>query len=195
MFELAANPAGHTIDIQPFPANRGVTSTTMDLYILRHAIAEPRTGLLPRGDSQRELTIEGAGKMRRVAQGMRAAKLSFEAVLSSPYVRARQTAEIVADEFVLTQKLELVAALAPDGSPEELIQLLNRDFSGRKSVLLVGHEPYLGRLISVLLTGGVNLAVNMRKAALCHLSIEELRWDRCATLEFLLTPGLAKRLG
>ena len=66
----------------------------MDIYILRHAIAEERSAAMPGGDSQRRLTDEGAKKMRRAARGMKTAKLSFDLILTSPYVRARQMYEM-----------------------------------------------------------------------------------------------------
>ena len=54
--------------------------------------------------------------------------------------------------------------------------------------LLVGHEPYLGRLISTLLTGGPDLTLTLKKGGLCKLTVSRLRYGRCATLEWLLTP-------
>jgi len=166
----------------------------MDLYILRHAIAEPKTGAFPRGDRQRKLTVEGSRRMRRIARGMKTAGLSFDVILTSPYVRARQTADIVAGVFGLEKQVELTAALAPGGIPVELIELLNRDYAARKSILLVGHEPGLSRLISVLLTGGPDLSLNLKKGGLCRLTVAHPRAGCRATLEFLLAPAQSRRL-
>lgn len=159
----------------------------MELYILRHAIAEPLTASVRGGDSERKLTVEGARKMRRAARGMKAGKMSFGLIMTSPYLRAKQTAEIVADVFKLGKKLEMSAALTPDGNPKELLDTLNRKQRKLKRVLLVGHEPYLSRLISVLISGDTRLVIDFKKGGLCKLSADTLEYGRCATLEWLLT--------
>jgi len=166
----------------------------MELYILRHAIAELLTASVRGGDSGRQLTAEGAGKMRRAARGMKAAKMSFDLILSSPYVRAKQTAEIVANVFGLEKRVELLPALTPEGNPKELLDALNRRQRKGKRILLVGHEPYLSRLISVLISGDTRMSIDFKKGGLCKLSAESLEYGQCATLEWLLTPGVMKRL-
>ena len=133
--------------------------------------------------------------MRHAARGMKAAKLTVDLILSSPHVRARQTADIVADVFGLEKRLELLPALTPDGNPKELLDALNHKHGKRKRVLLVGHEPYLSRLISVLISGDTRTAIEFKKGGLCKLSAGKLEYGRCATLEWLLTPGLMRRMG
>jgi phosphohistidine phosphatase len=166
----------------------------MDLYILRHAIAEERTGKTPGGDSQRRLTAEGAKKMRRIAIGLKAAEVSFDLILSSPFWRAKETAEIVAGIFKLQKKLQFSSELVPDGNPAQLINELKKNYRGKKSILLVGHEPHLSRLISLLISGDPGIPIQLKKGGLCKLSSDELRNGRCATLEWLLPPRLLKRL-
>src|SRR5579863_3087078 len=91
----------------------------MDLYILRHAIAEERN---PSGrDSERRLTEEGREKMRNAAKGMKALELEFDLILSSPYARAKETAEIVAKVFGSDEALRISPTLAADGNPKELL--------------------------------------------------------------------------
>src|SRR5215469_13448681 len=114
----------------------------MELYILRHAIAGVRSASAAGGDSQRPLTVEGAGKMRQGARGMKAMGLNFNLILSSPYLRAKQTAEIVANVLGLENKLEYSATLAADGNPRDLVEELKQKHKKRKSIVLVGHEPY-----------------------------------------------------
>jgi phosphohistidine phosphatase len=166
----------------------------MELYILRHAIARVRSSAFPGGDSQRPLTVEGTEKMLRGARGMRAMELSFDLILSSPFTRAKQTAEIVAKVFGLEKKLGFSPALAADGNPKALVDELKRSHGRRKSILLVGHEPYLSRLISLLVSGSTSLPITLRKGGLCKLSIDALRYGRCATLEWLLTPRQMRRI-
>jgi phosphohistidine phosphatase len=165
----------------------------MELYILRHAIAGVRSASTP-GDSQRPLTVEGAEKMRRAARGMRAMELSFDLILSSPYTRAKQTAEIVANVFGLEKKLEFSQTLAANGNPKDLVEELKRRHGKRKSVVVVGHEPYLSRLISLLISGSTSLPITLRKGGLCKLAIDALSYGRCARLEWLLTPRQMRRM-
>ncbi len=161
---------------------------TMDLYILRHGIAvEPGTPGYE-NDADRPLTPEGQRKLRQIADAMEALELSFDRILSSPYLRARETAEIVAEALGARKKLELSDTLTPGGSFKRLVELLNRLEPSPESVLLVGHEPYLSGLISLLVSGKETFAVVMKKGGLCKLTTGSPRHGRCAALQWLLTP-------
>ena len=158
---------------------------SMDLFILRHAIAEERS---PRwsDDSKRPLTEEGAEKMREVAKGMKVMELEFDLILSSPYVRAKETADIVAD--VYDAKVHTSKHLESGGNAKTLIQELNSEYQSKTSVLLVGHEPDLGHLVSLLCSGKEEFSVTFKKAGLCKLSVAKLIHGKCASLEWLMTP-------
>jgi phosphohistidine phosphatase len=160
----------------------------MKLYILRHGIAvEPGTPGYDT-DAERPLTPEGERKLTQIADAMEALELSFDLILSSPYLRARQTAEIIAEALKAHKKLELSDSLTPGGSMKKLVELLNRLQPSPESVLLVGHEPYLSGLVSLLVSGKASSAVVMKKGGLCKLSADSLQHGRCAALEWLLTP-------
>ncbi len=160
----------------------------MNLFVLRHGIAvEPGTPGAAK-DSDRRLTPKGERKIWKVAEAMEALELSFDLILSSPYARARETAEIVAEAFNARKHLEFSDALVPAGRFKDLIELLNRRQPAPKNVLLVGHEPYLSELISLLVSGETGAALVMKKGGLCKLAVETLRPGRCAALEWLLTP-------
>ena len=165
----------------------------MNLYILRHAKAGERSARFP-NDSKRPLTSDGEKEMFRVAKGMRQMELKFNLILSSPFVRAKQTAEIVADVFK-SNKLRLSENLASGADARNLIGELNDDYPSLKNILLVGHEPDLSKLISRLSAGDEKLSVNFKKSGLCKLTVGDLRFGRCATLEWLLTPGQLERMG
>src|SRR3974377_2156446 len=125
----------------------------MNLYVLRHGLAvEPGTPDFAR-DSDRPLTPEGERKLAQIAKAMKALELSFDLILTSPFLRARQTAEIVAQALKLSKKLEFSDTLAPKGSIKKLVELLNRMDPAPDSILLAGHEPYLSELISLLVSG------------------------------------------
>ncbi len=167
----------------------------MDLYILRHAIAEPRGAPGIERDSDRPLSEKGKQKMRQIARGMKALDLAFDLILTSPYLRARQTAEIVATEFSAEKKLELSPHLEFAGDPVELLEKLRSEHPSVESVLLVGHEPYLSELVSVLISGDERTEVVMKKGGLCKLTVEELSYGQCATLEWLMAPRQLTRMG
>lgn len=158
----------------------------MDVYILRHAIAVERGTKGYRADSQRPLTDKGAEKMHRIGQGMLALHLSFDQILSSPFVRARQTAEIVGDVF--DENVTFTPHLQVGGDPRKLIDFIRKQCKPGSTVLLVGHEPYLSGLISMLTAGVKTPSITLKKGGLCKLSVDNLRYGRCATMEWLFTP-------
>jgi phosphohistidine phosphatase len=166
----------------------------MRLSLMRHGIAADRTSPEYENDSERPLTPKGERRVRRAAKGIQASGLSYDLILSSPYLRAKQTAEIVAQIVRTPEGVMLAETLTPRGDPRQLIEGLCAEHRERQDVLLVGHEPYLSQLISTLLTGGPNLSVEMKRGALCALSVETLRFGRCASLIFLLTPRQLRRL-
>ena len=167
----------------------------MNLYILRHGIAVEHGATGYENDDERPLTSKGERKMRMIAEAMKALEISFDSILSSPLVRARQTAEIVADALKSRKRLALTDALAPQASAKPLIEYLNKQ-GAADDVLLVGHEPFLSRLISLLISGDSEASVLLKKGGFCKLSTEHLKHGKCATLEWLLTPkqmGMVKR--
>ena len=162
----------------------------MNLYLLRHGIAVDPGAPGYENDSERPLLPKGERRLRSAAAAMEKLELSFDLILSSPLTRARQTAEIVAVELKLRKRLELSDDLAPGGSFKALVQKLNGFEPAPENVLLVGHEPGLSRLISLLVSGGADAAaIEMKKGGLCKLEAGELRHGRCAQIAWLLTPS------
>ncbi len=167
----------------------------MDLYILRHGLA---TELGEQGitdDEDRPLTPKGERRIHFVAEAMREMEIEPDLILSSPYLRARQTAEVVADVLGLRKRLKLVAELEPSRPFGRLVNLINGYKPAPRKLLLVGHEPSLSSLISLLISGAPGLEIQMKKGGLCHLSTENLRAARCARLEWLLHPRQLSVLG
>ena len=162
----------------------------MKLYILRHGeAAEPGDPKFA-NDADRPLTPKGVQRTKLLAYTLRQMEISLDAIFSSPLVRARETAEIVERSLRLHGRLEFTDHLAPSGDPEKLLAQLNGLRPAPESLLLVGHEPYLSSLISLLSTGGPNLSLTLKKGGLCRLEAEQVRCGRCASLEWLLPPRL-----
>jgi len=158
----------------------------MKLYVLRHAIAVERGTDPGLKDSDRMLTREGIRKLKLVIAAMKQLGISFDLILSSPYLRALQTAQLTARGLGAKKKLKMTGALKPDSNFRELIKELQKHRCS--SLVIVGHEPHLGGFISFLLTGKLGMPLNFKKSGLCLLSIDSICYGRCATLEWLLTP-------
>jgi phosphohistidine phosphatase len=166
--------------------------SVMKIHVLRHGIAvEPGTPGYE-NDAERPLIPKGKRQLGQIAVAMDELNLRFDLILSSPYLRAKQTAEIVAESLKLKKQLKFSEALAPDGSPKILIRQMNELKPAPESVLLVGHEPYLSCLVSLLTTGGRDLMMDFKKGGLCKLESGKLSHGRCATLVWLLTPRQMK---
>ena len=161
----------------------------MKMFILRHGIAvEPGTPGYDR-DSERPLTPEGRRKTRQIARALAKLKVQPDAILTSPFVRAHQTAEIVATGLRLKKRLHLCEHLACGGDVKRLIAEINRRYAKADSVMLVGHEPDLSELASLLISGKPDGAsIELKKGGLCVMETDSLRAGRCATLQWLATP-------
>ena len=162
----------------------------MEIYILRHGIAVARGTPGYKKDGDRPLTEDGVEKTHQVVAAMLAMGLKFDLILSSPYLRAAQTADIVARE--LDEEVTFTDFLLPDSNPLKLIREINDHKPQR--VLLVGHEPDLTRLISLLISGGSDAAIELKKGGLSKLTTEKLTFGQCATLHWLLTPKQLRAL-
>jgi len=166
----------------------------MNIFILRHGIAVERGTAGFEKDSERPLTAKGKRQLRKSTAAMRRMKLRFDLILSSPYKRAKQTAEIVAEELKLKKRLKFADALKYENSPETMISQIAGLKPMPKNLLLVGHEPYLSHLISRLVSGNGTLAMDFKKGGLCKLEVENLRDGAGAQLVWLLTPKLMKEM-
>ena len=160
----------------------------MNLYFLRHGLAVERADSGGGDDSERPLSPEGEEKTRKIAQGLQRMGLSIDALVSSPFARARRTAEIVAEEFGAKKLLEFSDDLASGGDSESLIAHLNQECRNAEDIMLVGHEPDLSELVSILVTGQPGLLLTLKKGGLCKVAVQSLRYGRCGTIECLLTP-------
>jgi len=127
--------------------------------------------------------------MHRAAQGMRNLGLDFDAILSSPYLRALQTAEVVVQIYKLkADTIYPTNNLLPPASIKKLLNEVHSRFPKSKSILLVGHEPHLTEMISDLLMCDNPLEIDLKKGGLCCLSIPEPLGKACTVFNWLLTP-------
>ena len=151
----------------------------MNLFLLRHAEAIPEAA----SDAERPLTERGTKQAKSVGRFCRDHEILPELVLSSPLVRALETARAVAGALDLVDRLKTVDFLKPGMGVESAISSLEK-YWDRASVMMVGHEPDLSDLASALLGSGRDI-LHLRKAALLRLSLPKLK-PGSGTLEFLL---------
>jgi len=163
----------------------------MKLYLVRHAIAEDLAN--HEDDSLRPLTEKGREKMKRIAAALNEIGVQPDLIISSPYVRASQTASVLAKELKYKEELLYSDFLVPMGEPNDMIGEINGKYSVDE-LMLVGHEPNISSLASVLLAGSPNLSINFKKGGVCCLSVDDLHYDRKATLEWLITPKISMRI-
>lgn len=169
----------------------------MNLYLMRHGIALAQDDASVSGDGERPLSHKGVKRMRKAAKGVRRLGIPFDALLTSPLLRARQTAEIVASALDMEDRLEEISGLAPESAVEHLMFGLTR-YQEREHLLLIGHEPLLGDTLSYLLSGGRQKApfhVDLKKASLCRVEIDALPVASPGKLHWLLSPKQLRALG
>lgn len=156
----------------------------MELYILRHGIAEDESA--SGRDEDRRLTEEGIIKMRRCARVLKTLGVQVNLAVASPYVRTQETARVVMEEWGMKRKVESTEALVPHAPGTEILEVLE-GFKAQ-AVLVVGHEPHLSRLISLLVSGTTDLSITMKKGGCCKLSAPARAVPGTATMEWLLAP-------
>jgi phosphohistidine phosphatase len=116
--------------------------------------------------------------------------------MTSPYLRAVQTAKILAKKFELPKdRLITTEHLAPSGYPDRLIDVINNNYGEVENLVLVGHEPYVGNLISMLISGDPTNSITLKKGGICRLSLERLQYGRCAALDWMLSPAQLVEIG
>ncbi|HMD02341.1 MAG TPA: phosphohistidine phosphatase SixA [Candidatus Baltobacteraceae bacterium] len=154
----------------------------MRCYFLRHGLAGDREDWQG-DDSERPLTAEGIEKMGREAKTIAALKLQLDAIVTSPLTRARQTAEIVAKELKLRDRLVEDDNLGLAFDLEHLTNVLEKH-AGANSIMLVGHDPSMSETIGQLIG---NARVEMKKGSLACVEIATPS-SRNGVLTFLLPP-------
>jgi phosphohistidine phosphatase len=158
----------------------------MELYLFRHGIAEDAKPGRP--DASRALTDEGRSKAAEVVKAARRAGVEPSLIVSSPYLRAIDTARIAAEGFEYKGDVVRTEALVPHGSPEKVWAEL-RDYREESAILLAGHEPLLSRLAAFLLASPA-LRVEMKKAAMLRIDVESFGAMPHGTLRWMITAKL-----
>lgn len=165
----------------------------MELYIVRHGIAIDREDPKCPADPDRFLTAEGIEKTSEVAKGLAKISEAPDLVLTSPYVRAVQTAEIVGEALEYSkQKIRKTEALLPGAEPQQLFRELTRE-KDLSAVFVFGHAPHLDELIATAL-GSKHSISALKKAGVALVELKRLTPPN-GQLVWLATPKLLRKVG
>jgi len=141
------------------------------LYLIRHGIAADAAENQP--DELRPLTDEGKRKTQKIAKRLRELELEFDLILSSPLVRAKQTAELLKN-VGLSSKLEQSIFLSPNGDIQGWFDwLLKWQAAGGDSLALVGHQPDLANWAELLVWGEAKEKLVLKKAGIIGLNLPQ----------------------
>lgn len=156
------------------------------VYLIRHGIAADPDAY--ERDQDRPLTSKGRAKTKAVARQLQALNLAFDEILTSPLVRARQTAEILL-KANLASHLTIDETLAPMGSFTDWLKWLKPWQESRSGVLaLVGHEPDLSQWAELLILGDVQGVIQLKKAGIIGIEIPDDIDPLGNSILFWLTP-------
>jgi phosphohistidine phosphatase len=162
-----------------------------ELYLVRHAIAADRGDEWP-DDTKRPLTKRGITRFRECVTGLRELEAAVDEIFTSPLVRAKQTADILAAGMDDKPPVKTLDALAPGHTARDVMAQLAK-VGTRRRIALVGHEPELGELAAHLI--GASRAMPFKKGAICRVEVESLTSKRPGTLIWFVGPRVLRKLG
>ena len=170
----------------------------IDLILMRHGIATDRDAPEVTDDDARALTDKGRKQVKQIAAGLKRLGSVPDWVVTSPLVRAAETAELAAAELrpdtPASSLIDTCKALKPGGSPEELLVFLERQPSTTR-VLLVGHEPDLGALAARMIGAGRSAGLAFKKGGCCLICFDGEPRMAQGTLIWWMTPKLLRAIG
>jgi phosphohistidine phosphatase len=161
-----------------------------ELYLIRHGIAEERGDAWP-DDTKRPLTERGISRLRKEAKGMARLGVAFDVVLTSPLVRARQTADAIAGTFDPRPPIVAIESMAPGGTYQAVLADLEKQ-ARRSRIALVGHEPGIGELAARMI--GSRHPLEFKKGAICRIDFETLPPAGPGALRWFITPKVLRSL-
>lgn len=162
-----------------------------ELYLVRHAIAADRGDEWP-DDTKRPLTERGISRFKEGVAGLLVLDVAVDEIFTSPLLRAKQTAELLALGLAAKPTVKLLDALAPGHTPGVVMTQLAKA-AKRRRLALVGHEPDLGELAAHLI--GAQRALPLKKGGACRIDVEGLAARRAGSLIWFVTPKVLRRLG
>lgn len=164
----------------------------MYIYLLRHAIAEERDEKKYPDDAKRPLTSEGATRMQKAARGFVHLVPAPELILTSPFVRASQTAQILAKSYKIRPPLDTSELLRPGTAAVDIRAMLAK-LKKEEHVVLVGHDPGLNELAAFLLDAR-SPCFALKKSGACAIEFSHRNSFQHGTLLWLASPKMLRQL-
>jgi len=165
----------------------------VELILIRHAKAESRDAASWPDDDLRPLTAEGRAEQRAATRAMKKMGIKFGFLVSSPLLRARETADIVAKGYRWPEPPQIAEELGHGYSPGAVVKLLAK-FPPDAAVALVGHEPDLSDLTAALATKDGKLSIAVKKSGVVGIEFEGPAEEGRGTLLYHLKPGHLRKL-
>jgi len=163
---------------------------TLELYLIRHGLAAERGEEYP-DDSKRPLTQLGINRLRKEAKALDALGVAFDQILSSPLVRAKQTADVFAEIMKGKPPVATTDALTPAGTPAGVVQELAKHMR-KGSLALVGHEPNIGELAAHLI--GAKTPLLFKKGAIARIDFSIFPPRGKGQLIWFVAPRMLRKL-
>jgi len=163
------------------------------LCLMRHGLAVARGNVRFSDDAQRPLMPEGKEKVREIGEGLNRIGFEVDWIVTSPLVRAFETAKIIAESLASTAPVNVCEALRPGGTPEDVLAFLAKRAKWRKA-LVVGHEPDLSELAARLIGAGSHGNLAFKKGGCCLINFDEFPPKSPGQLEWWMTPRLLRKL-
>lgn len=171
---------------EPLPVARRI-------YFLRHAPAGDRASW-EGPDDARPLTDKGRRRFRREAKGLRDLVGTPDAIVSSPYARAQETAELAAKALRFTGEIELDDHLVHGGDPH-MVQRVLESRPDARDLVLVGHSPDLERWVGYLVTGRDDvLPIELKKGGLCRVDVRTTDPEPRGLIKWVVQPSMVRAL-
>lgn len=159
----------------------------MHLIVIRHAKAEQRDPVRYPDDAQRPLTPKGREEQAAMARAFKRMGITFDHLVTSPFLRAYETADIIARTLKWTQPLDVAPVLGPEFSIDGVIAWLQQ-YPTTTSVACVGHEPDLSTLAGALLHPTGQFAIDFKKSGVMGFDFDGRVARGAGTLLYFLKP-------
>jgi phosphohistidine phosphatase len=163
----------------------------LELYIIRHGLAGTAIKEKTK-DDKRPLKKKGKEQIKVISKSLKKQKIDFDLILTSPLLRAKETADIVREHCGKGKEVITTKHLSPESSYNNLIKYLNS--LKAKKVALVGHEPFLSGFTSYCLTKNKNLLINLKKGGVLMLEVDKTIKPGKCTLSWLMEPKQLKNI-
>ena len=161
----------------------------MILYFLRHASAGEHF-VNPKKDEKRPLDKEGIEQSGSVGRALAALQVQVDVMVSSPLKRCTQTASLVANELGFEGKIQLDAALRPEGTLADFRKLLEKH-ANQEAVMVVGHNPNLSQFLgSVISESGCEASIELKKGAVAKVEMRRT----FGTMQWCVTPKVLRSI-